>query len=61
MSSESICSIVVSLTLLYIYSEAVIPAPYQVRGKLRRESVEKRLDSPVSGTGHAKTGLISPE
>jgi len=29
---------VVSLTFLYINSGAVIPAPYQVRGRLQRES-----------------------
>jgi hypothetical protein len=39
---------VVNLTLLYINSEAVIPAPYQVRGKLRRESSPKTLDSGSS-------------
>jgi hypothetical protein len=39
---------VVGLTLLYIISEAVIPAPYQVRGKLRRESSSKTLDSGSS-------------
>jgi len=27
-----------NLTLLYINSEAVIPAPYQLRDKLQRES-----------------------
>ena len=31
----------------------VIPAPYQVRGELQRESRSKTLDSPVSGTGQA--------
>ena len=31
---------------------SVIPAPYQVRGKLQRES-RKTLDSPVSSTGQA--------
>ena len=34
---------VVRPTLLYISSEAVIPAPYQVRGKLQRESRLKTL------------------
>jgi hypothetical protein len=32
-------------TLLYNDLKAVIPAPYQVRDKLRRESRLKRLDS----------------
>ncbi len=49
---------VVNLTPLYISSEAVIPAPYQVRGKLRRESSPETLDSPVSSRGQAKS---SPE
>ena len=44
---------VVRLTLFYIISEAVIPAPYQVRGKLQRESSSETLDSPVSSTGQA--------
>ncbi len=35
---------VVILTLLYTNSEAVIPAPYQVRGKLQRESSPETLD-----------------
>jgi len=39
--------------LLYISSEAVIPAPYHVRGKLQRESSSEILDSPVSSTGQA--------
>jgi hypothetical protein len=39
---------VVNLTLLYINSEAAIPAPYQVRGKLQRESSRKTLDSGSS-------------
>ncbi|MCJ7747142.1 MAG: hypothetical protein MUP27_05305, partial [Desulfobacterales bacterium] len=60
---------VVRPTLLYISSEAVIPAPYQARGKLQRESRlppaqkglwprGKTLDSPVSSTGQAQS---SPE
>jgi hypothetical protein len=56
---------VVNLTLLYINSEAVIPASYpvvgsnrQVRGKLQRESSSETLDSPVSSTGQAQS---SPE
>ena len=44
---------VVNLTLLYINSAVVIPAPYQVRDKLQRESSSEILDSPVSGTGQA--------
>jgi hypothetical protein len=40
------------------YGSCVIPAPYQVRGKLRRESSPETLDSPVSSTGQAKS---SPE
>jgi hypothetical protein len=36
---------VVRPTLLSISSEAVIPAPYQVRGKLQRESSPEILDS----------------
>jgi hypothetical protein len=39
---------VVSLTLLYNNLTVVIPAPYQVRGKLQRESRLKRLDSGSS-------------
>jgi hypothetical protein len=49
---------VVRPTLLYISSEAVIPAPHQVRDKLQRESSSKILDSPVSSTGQAQS---SPE
>jgi hypothetical protein len=41
-------SSVVRPTLLYINSEAVIPAPYQVRGKLQRESRSEILDSGSS-------------
>jgi len=33
-------------------SYRLIPAPYQVRGKLQQES-RKTLDSPVSSTGQA--------
>jgi hypothetical protein len=44
---------VVRLTLLYIISEAVIPAPYQVRDKLQRESISETVDSPVLSTGKA--------
>jgi len=40
-------------TLIYISCEAVIPAPYQVRGELQRESSSQILDSPVSSTGQA--------
>jgi hypothetical protein len=39
---------VVHPTLLYINSETVIPAPYQVRGKLQRESRSQILDSGSS-------------
>jgi hypothetical protein len=35
-----------------ISDKKVIPAPYQVRGKLQQES-RKTLDSPVSSTGQA--------
>jgi len=44
---------VVSLTLLYNDPRVIIPAPYQVRDKLQRESRSKALDSPVSSTGQA--------
>jgi len=44
---------VVVLTLVYVSSEAVIPAPYQARAKLQRESSSEILDSPVSSTGQA--------
>jgi hypothetical protein len=44
---------IMSLTLLYNNLRAVIPAPYQVRGKLQRESRLKGLDSPASSTGQA--------
>jgi hypothetical protein len=40
-----------------IAANGVIPAPYQVRDKLQRES-RKELDSPVSSTGQAQS---SPE
>ncbi|OGP99351.1 MAG: hypothetical protein A2026_00350 [Deltaproteobacteria bacterium RBG_19FT_COMBO_46_12] len=40
--------IVLRPTLLYISSEAVIPAPYQVRGKLQREPKLKRMYSGSS-------------
>ena len=40
-------------TLVYISSEAVIPAPCQVRDELQRESSPEILDSPVSSTGQA--------
>jgi hypothetical protein len=43
----------VSQQQLYNDLRAVVPAPYQVRGKLQRESRLKRLDSPVSSTGQA--------
>ena len=49
---EFISSVVI-LTLLYINSEFVIPAPYQVRGKLQQESSSETMDSPVSSTGQA--------
>jgi hypothetical protein len=39
---------VVNLTLVYINSEGVIPAPYQVRDKLQRESSSETLDSGSS-------------
>jgi hypothetical protein len=39
---------VANLTVLYINSEAVILAPYQVRGKLQRESRSETLDSGSS-------------
>jgi hypothetical protein len=39
---------VVRPMLLYITSKAVIPAPYQVRGKLQRESRPEILDSGSS-------------
>ena len=44
---------VVRPTLLYISSEAVIPAPHQVRAELQQESRSEILDSPVSSTGQA--------
>ena len=44
---------VVRPTLLYISSQAIIPAPHQVRGKLQQESRSEILDSPVSSTGQA--------
>ena len=44
--------------LIYVSCEAVIPAPYQVRDKLQRESSSEILDSPVSSTGQAQS---SPE
>ncbi len=34
---------VVNLTLLYIISEAVIPAPYQVRGRLVKPGMTKKV------------------
>ena len=37
---------VANLTLLYINSEAIIPAPYQARGKLQRESSRKHWIPP---------------
>jgi hypothetical protein len=39
-------------TATLITTKDVIPAPYQVRGKLQQES-RKTLDSPVSSTGQA--------
>jgi len=39
-------------TASLITTEDVIPAPYQARGKLQRES-RKKMDSPVSSTGQA--------
>jgi hypothetical protein len=36
------------LTLPYINSEDVIPAPYQVRGKLQEESSSETMDSGSS-------------
>jgi hypothetical protein len=64
-SLEPLAPSVVILTLLYINSEVVIPAPYpvvgsnrQVRGKLQQESSSETMDSPVSSTGQA---LSSPE
>ena len=49
----------VNLTLLCINSEAVIPTPYQVRGKLQRESSPKNTGFRVKPgmTNKAKTFL----
>jgi hypothetical protein len=44
---------VVRSTLLCINQEVVIPAPYQARGELQRESSSEILDSLVSSTGQA--------
>ena len=48
--------------LLYVRSSTVIPAPYQVRDKLQRESRSETLDSPgsKSGAGLVKPGMTPP-
>jgi hypothetical protein len=46
-------------TATLITAKAVIPAPYQVRGKLQQGTIIlEALDSPVSSTGQAQS---SPE
>jgi hypothetical protein len=61
---------VLNLTLLNINSEGVIPAPYQVRGKLQQESSQERTGFPripwsglidKYGAGLIKSGMTTLE
>jgi hypothetical protein len=54
-------AIAVNLTLLYIDPRAVIPAPYQVRGKLQQESSSKNTGFPrvKHGAGSVRPGMTN--